>query len=286
MKKKISPYWDLNSDLSAEREKEWPFIEQMLYEYKPLKKAMVPIRDYYLRGKMPNWKSLNLWSNDCGHLDIFILLWLHPSWDPDVLIEVRDAFLESNCVLYRDVAVGYKLFLLSQTLFISRPVASMQELRFPYLKGKGRVLFDVMFGDLEGRKYNFLEYPSEFVNPVKVFEIPCGRYVELCFVGAWLRLEKMYPVHQDMLFQHDSVLEWWYSGVSKSPDYFKQPRNRWVDVRESYIEALEAIVNFDVNLEGESSVRSSTVLKLKKMLDEKEFAPEIKNAWIEAKHKC
>jgi hypothetical protein len=74
------------------RKTEWEKIARMLQHHKSAK-ALTVIKQYYLRGKMPDWEKFIDWDDYRGHLDIICFLWLHPSWDEVVLRLLRDAYI-------------------------------------------------------------------------------------------------------------------------------------------------------------------------------------------------
>lgn len=89
-------YWRReDEDWLAIREAQWPAARQLLGFYKP-DTAMPVIEDFYPRGKLPSWRTLTRrwreYDETERHLDLFTLLWLHPSNEIEVLRELRDAY--------------------------------------------------------------------------------------------------------------------------------------------------------------------------------------------------
>jgi len=282
--KKSDPKW------VKAREAYWPKVEFMLLAYKTKKKGLNPIKDYYLRGKMPNWKSFKDWGDIDRHLDIFLFLWLHPSWDEAVLTELRNLYINSDLIVYRDVAKGISNFLDSQAVIASNPhYRSMKRVGFPYIEGHGELLFKVLFGDptateidLECQAHYKIRkpYSSPGRPKYKPYFLPVLGYSMLCLMGRWLCTKKMLPIHEDFLFQYDQPLEWWYKGLATQKDFFKDDYNQrsiW-----SYQEALYCIHHFNTDEEGDTC-RTQFVEKIRKILDEREVAPEIEEIWAGVK---
>lgn len=280
LKKIDTSYWKLDDPVwVAEREQCWPTIEFMLQIYKPKKKNLSPIKDYYLRGKMPNWKGLKDWENDERHLDLFMFLWLHPSWDEVVLGELRDLYITSDLIIAQDVRKGFGGFLHSQINIAAAPYRHMKQVRFPYIQGKGELLFKVMMGDPGVAEYEVQGHPT--LCKKEVYQLPRERLVSIGTMGAWLCIERMLPIHHDFLFQYDQPLEWWYDSV-KDSDFFSSGNEFNMQLVPSLEKALWRIHHFDTEKEGDTC-RTHFAYKIRKILDEREFVSEFKQMWLDVK---
>jgi hypothetical protein len=280
LKKIDTSYWKTDDpEWVSKREAYWPAIERMLFSVKSKKKkALNPIRDYYLRGKMPNWKTLKEWEDSSRHLDIFLFLWLHPSWDEQVLTELRDAYISSDLVIYEDVSYGFGIFLDSQIQAPTWHYWSMSKIHNPYLDGHGELLFRVLMGDREITEYEIQGHPT--YGEKKVFEIPHGSLSTIDTMGVWLCLQRLLPVNEQFLLQYDEPLEWWYESV-KDVDYFNlNDFNR--KQKPHFPRSLYRIYHFDIEKEGDTC-RTRFVNKIRNMLDEREFFPEFKQMWLDVK---
>lgn len=272
-------------DWVTEREASWQHIESMLGMYKntKLKKQMQPIKDYYLKGKTPDWKEYNNWDNSQRHLDLFLFLWLHPTWDKSVLLQLFQDYVTSELIHPRDIIVGFYVFVDSQMILPTLPYESMEQMECPYLEGRGPLLFEVMFSDLEFVKeciVNRLERPEFWGRPEYHFPTGSG-FRRLNEMGEWLLLENLLPVQKEWLLQHEDTLDWWYNGCSKEPGYFLKggEGRQFIGLIEL---ALYRIFHFDTIKEGDTC-RTQFALNIRKMFDELEFIPDFKQIWLEVK---
>jgi len=280
LKKIDTSYWKTDDpEWVAKREAYWPAIEHMLNHYKSKKKkALNPIRDYYLRGKMPNWKGLKDWDDSFRHLDIFCFLWLHPSWDENLLTELRDAYISSDLIIYEDVSHGFGTFLDSQIIGPTSHVWTMDKLNYPYLEGHGELLFRVLMGDRSITEYEIQGYPT--YGEKKIFKIPQTSLIHIASMGAWLRMERLLPFNNEFLLQYDEPLEWWYESV-KDVDYFNL--NEFNKKQKPHFpRSLYRIHHFDTEKEGDTC-RTRFAHKIRKILDERDFTPELKQMWLDVK---
>src|SRR5688572_11362615 len=91
-------YWKTkDAEWVAQREAQWPAIERMVGAERRKSEINV-IKDYFMRGKMPNWKKYKEWNGDCRHVDLKVFLWLHPSDDHEVLKSLYKTYMESALI--------------------------------------------------------------------------------------------------------------------------------------------------------------------------------------------
>ena len=93
----------------AARIERWAQIETMLKGHKS-SRGMTIIKQYFLKGKLPDWEKLREWDNDKGHLDLYLFLYLHPSNDKNYLIGLRDQYIKSQVIKTSDIYTGYAIF--------------------------------------------------------------------------------------------------------------------------------------------------------------------------------
>ncbi|MCP3928594.1 MAG: hypothetical protein GY705_05775, partial [Bacteroidetes bacterium] len=256
-------YWNVkDKEWMAQRKTTWPRIEAMLVDLKP-RKALSIIKAYYLKGRMPNWKMLEDWGDERGHLDIFVFLWLHPSWAESVLKELRDLYINSRLIIERDLSSGFGRFLGSQSVLLTQDWETMEEVNCPYLEGHGELLFQVMLGNPIQTIYE-IKAPKLARMYGREYQI---RPPELDFVdmmGVWLTNKNMLPITHDFLYQYDQPLEWWYENCTKNEEFFaKQVQEE--AVRNNFKMALYRIHNFNTQKEGDTC-RTRFVHKIRKIL--------------------
>jgi hypothetical protein len=267
----------------ASRRSNWLEIEKMLSQHKS-KKALGIIKQYYLRGKMPDWRSLKEWSNPERHLDIFCLIWLHPSWDEKVLTPLRDAYIASDLIVEGDIGSGFEIFFGSINPSC-RNYESEDEINRILTTGSNEIIFKVLMGDLSNSVIEIQGYtprdPIVLNNlPNRVYKIPKSSIGTICTMAKWLCIKTMFPINEDMLFQYDQPLEWWYQSCETEEGYFEKPRNRG---SQKYFEkALYCIYHFDTAKEG-NSCRTHFVQKVRKILDERKFIREFEMIWARVK---
>ena len=267
------------------RKASWPKFEKMLSPFKT-RKGLGIIKQYYLRGKMPDWLDLKEWEHPERHLDFFCFIWLHPSRDRDVLVPLRDAYISSVLTVEDDIRIGLAE-LLRNGINMACQANSLDPEEQPIIvtEGQNEFLFDILMGDLSKTKFEIQGYSSrdvviQYGHPKRFFEMPKSRFDAVCTMSSWLRLEKLKPINQDMLYQYDKPLEWWYQSCETEEGYFDNKMNR--DSRRYIERALYEIYHFDTDKEGDTC-RTHFVTKIKTILDEREFIPEFKELWQAAK---
>ncbi len=276
-------YWKIkNPEWMAQRKNDWPRIEAMLKGPKS-GKGKTAIKQYFMMGKMPDWDKFRDWNSYERHLDLFMFIWLHPSWDEAVLKPLRDAYMASNVIVLDDLNAGFGIFHRWSINMACQDYsyADNEELgHCLHTDGHNELLFNILMGDLERTCYE-LEFKNTFlVSEKAVFHLPKGSLSQICTMSAWLCVEMMYPINADMLFQYDQPLEWWYRGCETNEDFFKKSKNRGSQA--FYQKALYRIHHFDTEKEGDTC-RTRFVHKISKILDEREFIPEFKQMWEDVK---
>jgi hypothetical protein len=142
-------YWKIkDAEWVAQREAQWPAIERMVGSERRKSEINV-IKDYFMRGKMPNWKKYKEWNGYCRHVDLKIFLWLHPSDDHEVLKGLYKTYMESDLIHERDVTLGYGSFVDNEFLRASSSRKTIDEYPFPFMGAKNIILFRVLFEDVD-----------------------------------------------------------------------------------------------------------------------------------------
>jgi hypothetical protein len=295
-------YWQpKNKVWMAEREQQWREIEKLLYGQHKGKKATAIIKRYFFKGTLPDWKKLEDWDNEDGHLDLMLFLYLHPSQDEEVLRPLRDAYMSSYQVKRRDIMAGLSSLMRIACLTSCSggyDVAHCEvvEKEIPHLASELRSL------PPEGEKPPYIYYKELIMHtqgnnerlfglmrpdPKQVsFHLPGEQHKTLMYAysyenlgtwSKWLTLEL--PLNlgaQDMLFQYDLPLETWYcqcvlDNVPTSYAYLQ-----------ILLVALYRIANFKQQAEDDER-RAHFSRKLICMFNEREFTPAFKTIWEHVK---
>lgn len=268
------------------RKDKWPSIEVMLSE--KTKKALNIIKQYYLKGKMPNWQALKEWDNHYRHLDLFCFLWLHPSNDEAILYSLYREYMTSELIQETDATTGYSLFKGSQIQTTTTRFKTMEGYRFPYLDGKGLTLFNVLYKDIDFAGVQMRKQ----LKSVERFQregqrhLTANGYQDLFTFGKWLCLEVFLPGHEEFLLQYDEPFEWWYLSCKNDAENFFNDESQGYDTRKMIryggYKALYNIYHFDTKKEGDTC-RTRFALKIRKALDEREFSDDFKQMWLDIK---
>lgn len=263
------------------RKADWPRIEAMLKGPKS-GKGIQAIKQYFMTGKMPDWDRFRDWNNTERHLDLFMFIWLHPSWDERVLTPLRDAYMASDLIVVDDIKQGIGIFLGWGTVMASQDYSGRED-EWPHClhtDGHNELLFNILMGDLSKTRYE-LEFIDRGLGREKViYELPKSDIGKIGTMASWLCVKTMLPINNDMLFQYDQPLEWWYQSCDRDEKYFYE-RHRQA-TKPSIEKALWRIHHFDTEKEGPGP-RTTFVTKMRKILDERPFIQDIKNMWQQVK---
>lgn len=274
-------YWKIkDKQWMAERKEQWSKIDWMLMDAKSSKGRTI-VKHFFLTGKMPNWDALENWEDTNRHLDIFLFLWLHPSWDEKVLRSLRDAYMNSDLIQYYDLDSGFSNFLSWGCTRTASGYAKNTNDENKYLlktDGHNELLFKILMDDLKHKTFAM----NRIYNRSKIiFELPQDKFRSINEMGEWLCIKKMTDFHNDMLYQYDLPLEWWYQSCSIDEDYFLKKVQEKAH-RAFFEKALWRIHHFDEVKEG-LGPRTTFVLKIRKILDERPFIKEFEQMWQRVK---
>jgi hypothetical protein len=276
-------YWLLHEqEWVANRKEQWTRIESMLSSSKS-GKGKTAVKQYYLAGKMPDWEKFRSWNNGERHVDIFMFLWLHPSWDDDVLVPLRDAYMTCDLIIPDDIKTGFTEFIQSSTVMptVDWAGSSLEEMQSLLITdGHNEQLFRLLMGDLNKKEYH-LKFPDMYPPYSEVFKLPQSELFAINEMGRWLCIDEMLPINEDMLLQYDQPLEWWYESCTKDESYFAQ-RAQQEEERKIFRKTLFRIHHFDTQKEGDTC-RTRFAHKIRKILDERAFIQEFKQMWLDVK---
>ena len=271
-------HWLLNDKAwLAQRKEDWARIET--YFKGPAhkaKKAKTIIKRYFLKGELPDFKSLKDWQSDERHLDIFCFLWLHPSWDKDLLIQLRDEYSLYPDVLKEDVSEGVACFQGFSTIMASQNYDDQEIGDSDVLQtdGHNRLFFDIIISDV---KFNYLLEGGR-----NDWSIPNSKedFGYIVSITRWLKHEKLNNVNQDCLYQYENYLDYWAIKSEESKKYFEN--KTWHRRKGVVSNALVRLVDFDTKKEGDSP-RTRSVIKLREIMESYDFHPEVTEMWAAAK---
>jgi len=268
-------YWlTTDKDWMAERKEGWLKVARMLENWHS-KKNITAMKNYYLKGKLPQWNKYSSTSDHLSPLGVFSFLWLHPSWDRSVLQNLRDQYLASEQIGQRE-AFDMSLFISFSTTMACIDYSDGGEDEVPQTDGHNEMLFDILMGDINqpemtlartlhnGRKWVYTFPESDLFGSIND-------------MGRWLCVKTMKAINQDMLYQYDKVLVWWYQSCSRDEDYFEKMAQADT-MRQLTIDGLWRIYHFDTQQEGDTP-RSRFVTKMRRILDEKPFIREFSDMW-------
>ncbi len=260
---------------AKKRAAQWKEVERTLGREKT-KKGMNVVKQYFLKGKLPDWEKLNESWNDEDthgrHLDLFSLLYCHPVQDYDVLKPLRDAYLagESFGRSHADVFAGSHTFLALGLRDASRN-GKEYGLRKHFICD-AEMMTRLMF---EGGLHIDNEDTSQSSRR-------CGPDIyALTYIESWLALDELNEYGSKMIMQHDLMLELMYENVC-----VLEGRNRrevFLDYRLPHWERiLYGLHHYDHAKEGDT-VRAQVVRKLTGMLDERDWGGELDELWVRVK---
>jgi hypothetical protein len=241
------------------------------------------VKQYFLSGKLPDWGKMRDWDNSERHVDLFMFIWLHPSWNEGVLLELRNAYVKSNLIILEDITAGFGNFLRWSTGMACQDYtdADEEEMQHALITDEhNELIFKILLGDLANRP-GVLQQRNVLDEPI---QIKYG-FPEFCFghiqeMGNWLAIKEMCPLNDDMLFQYDLPLEWWFDCSMRDKRAVESVTS---DVNRPYVErAMYRIHHFETGAEGDTR-RSRFAHKIRKILDEGQFISEIREMWEDVK---
>ena len=274
-------YWKPEDEAwMAARRDEWDSIKPRLANgmHKPVRSLKI-IERYYLKGVMPDFTALSSWKNDFRHLDLLAFIWMHPSRDRQLLISLRDEYVNSPLVTESDVwiGIGGLLFGAGTTTasldFSPHPDKKVATYMFT---GENELLFDILVGDLDQPAY-----PENGGGDWSIEKLR-GKYRGVFDMTKWLCNKTLNYINEDCLYQYDNYLEYWYlscAQVKETDEFQISEIFRDIDLLKK---GLYRIHHFDTEKEGDTC-RSRFVNKMRKILDERAFLGDFKQLWEDVK---
>ncbi len=278
-------YW-LTKDKAwvAERKAKWEQLEPMLLIQRK-KTEVNAIKQYFLRGKQPNWNKYKDWDKIGRPLNLFLFLWLHPSDDVAVLSEAYQAYMTSKLPHPKDILEGYSMFMGAELMTFSNDFKGDLALyctKYPYVGDKNITLFRVMYQDpdfIKAQLKPHYRFEEHYLGAERAVFQYFG-YMSFVYFGFWLLRAKTSPFCTNSLWQYPEVLE--LSLASFPYDYhFNNDIQHQIGI-DTYLLALYRIYHFDLEQEGDTP-RANAVRYLRKRLDELECRPEFKQMWQQVK---
>ena len=288
----------------AERKQQWLEIEKLLYVLDKNKKARSIIKQYFLKGQLPDWKKLHDWSqgSTTRHLDLLLFLYLHPSRDDAVLRPLRDQFMDNPHARWDDRLIGFntlwqiglsepasgslRMFRIADLeKELPQVAASLPPAPEPYADcrrievhtdGQNERLFNLMWPDITQQTvrlpvtrdtycYRALRYTLDYED----FPLMEHRFTleTLWIMSQWL----VWPTplnrgSSDMIFQYEQPMNLWYHHCAQE-DVPEKPAQR-----EFVMLAVYRIFHFDVDQEGPDSPRTRFVRRARALLTERSFS--------------
>jgi len=267
----------------AERNAQWPAIERVVGINRKKPEVNV-IRQYFLRGKMPNWQKYLDWDDIFRPLDLNMFLWLHPSSDVEVLRPLYRIYMESDLVHPRDVISGYGSFIGHELVRATAPYKTLEEYPFPFMGAKNIILFRTMFEDIDyakSRMRKMVAGNAQFEEEARqIFEF-LG-FEHFLRIRRWLLHDSKSPLSENCLYQYDDVIDWVLTTITRNTEAQFRDGLETPEFVASYQKALYCIYHFDIDKEGDTG-RAQFIRKIRKILDEHEFIGEFKQIWEDVK---
>ncbi|WP_394203757.1 hypothetical protein [Marinagarivorans algicola] len=270
-------YWELNDkSWVVARKTKWATIEPMFKDgASKSKKGLGIIKKYFLKGIMPDFKALYEWRNTERHLDLFCFLWLHPSKDVQLLTQLREAYVNYPLIDQGDVSYGLGILKAYTTIYPSSNYSEVEFCSMLDMEGHGEQLFSTIMGDLAVSKIPEREAKHQY-------SLPKWRegFMYTFEMTRWLLIDHLKTYSNQCLYQTDCYLDYWYRSCSEDEGLFSKIKYKR---KIEFIKiALFRIHHFDTEKEGDSP-RSRFVIKIRKILDERDFIQDFKQMWLGVK---
>ena len=280
-------YWRLHEKGWLEqRKKSWPPIQNTIQCLLKRKKALPLIKNYYLKGDIPDSDIFDKWDeieSDTGrHLDLFCFLWLHPSDDYAVLKQAMDSYCNSHYVKPEDIIGGVRNFIsiavISACMGGANHVEAGANSKYhPYgLDGQEELYFRLLYGDEMKR--------MTIINPTKsykdvIINMPIGNIGSIVSMAQWLCLKELGDYSRTMLYQHELPLDFFFKYAMNDEPIIQQELD-WY--RKSIELAFYRIYRFDMEKEGDTG-RTQLVTRLRERLDNRDYHPLLQDIWQKVK---
>ena len=288
----------------AERKQQWLEIEKLLYVLDKNKKARSIIKQYFLKGQLPEWKKLHDWNpnSTTRHLDLLLFLYLHPSCADAVLRPLRDQFMNNPHARWNDRLIGFnglwnigliepsagslRMFRIADLeKELPQVAASLPPAPEPFADcrqievhtdGQNERLFNLMWPDITQQtvrlpvtRDTYCCRAPRYTLDYEEFPLMEHRFTleTLWIMSQWL----VWPTplnrgSSDMIFRYEQPMNLWYHHCAQE-DVPEKPAQR-----EFVMLAVYRIFHFDVDQEGPDSPRTRFVHRARALLTEREFS--------------
>ena len=270
----------------SERAEKWLELEKVLSENRR-KSELNVIKQYYLRGKMPNWEKYKNWDNlgRGRHVDLFLFLWLHPSSDLDCLTGLCRDYINCGCIHHNDLN-GFDAFLYSEFNCAVDPDSGSKLYKFDLADGKNIVVFRAWINNFElfSDRLDYMVESARGGRSAKGLAvlIRCKKYFSFINFKRWLLCDSEVKLTRSCLFRYHDVIEWVFTGLHSGAESGLLDSIKYNEGLVSYQKALLCIFNYDASVE-DGTGRARSVLQLRKLLDEYPYATEFKKIWEDVK---
>ena len=271
-------FWNLKEpEWVRERNAQWMYLEKKLSSGRR-KSELNTIKQYFLKGKMPNWEKYRKWDGDERHVDLLNFLWLHPSDDVALLTELFLEYVHSDLIHYKDVAYAYGSFFMYELSGFRWENNTVSRYQYPFLGRKNIILFNILMSGID-----YAESEIELLNAGRIndylaqLKARYREYVAFLYFRLWLLMPDNSPLSESALYQYDEVLDWVFLNIEDQSDEFIKSLE-YKSNAESFYRALYCIFHYDSKFpECVGKVRA--VNKLRQILSEKKFMAEFECMW-------
>lgn len=270
-------YWKIDDkEWAANRKSDWGKIEKYYSGgLEKSKKGMSILKRYYLKGELPDFRELKDWDNVERHLDMYSLVWLHPSNDPSVLVPLRDMYINSPLIVEQDVQFGLRMLFDSGCYWPTVDFTGTDISKILYTGGLNKSIFEIFYGDFD-KPY----FPEDSKSKWSIYKFKYG-YFHIIDMAKWTCAKTLSILSNDCLYQYDVYLDFWIRGCEVDKNFFSSESYQLYEPH--IIKALHRINRFDADKEGDTA-RVRFVHKIRKLLDKHEFHPTLKALWAEVKN--
>jgi len=272
-----------------QREAQWPAIKRMLAPDRR-KSELNVIKQYFLKGKMPNWEKYKNWDEGVRdrHVDLFVFLWLHPTEDQAYLNHLCADYIKSDLIVYNDLT-SFDNFLRAEFRSLVAPGLSLDKYEGVYCGEKNILILRAWLANYSLYEERVMAMKADIKwiggerGPATLTEY--RDYVGFLYFRRWLLSEIDSPLVQTRLFRYFDVIDWGFKGFDEfaEQEFLDSLRNDPFEMNlHNYREALYCIQHFNTSSD-DCSGRAGAVLQLRKLLDEYPYVQEFKEIWEDVK---
>ena len=277
--------WQLdNSEWVKNRKKQWDKLEPVLKDHaKPTKFALTPIKNYFLKGALPNWKKYQDWDSvhsTYRHLDLFTFLWLYPSQNEADMKCLFEIYMNSKFPLNEDVSAGYSLFF--EFLDSCAHNTNFKKPIYLYIDEKDvQTIFKAMF--LGQRKRS-----GKTVGNEEISEYQYSRMWFWNLRGAidWISIKESQfkPFRAIYWVRFDPALEWWIENMTMvAVEDIEFSRDVRVVEKDNVADFFRKFLSIRKNSIF-SEIQLELYNKLLAVFESEDLPLELRKVWLEIKN--